>query len=69
MSSRLDVLLKHWVGVFNEHQVIEGDADLCLTPDQAKHSDYFLYWCNQWHEDSRGKLANLLSNVRHLKRR
>lgn len=65
--NRLNELLKQFLPVFNEHQMTEGDEDLCLTVEQAKESEHFLYWCEVWSDDERGELAELLINERRKK--
>jgi hypothetical protein len=66
-NGRFLYLLDLWVSVYNEHQTIEGDDDLCLTPQAAIDSPDFLYWCNVWNEDSRGNLAFMLEQLKENK--
>ncbi len=58
--SRLDELMGIYLPVFNDHQNMDGDADLIMTAEQAKKSGFFWEWCNIWGDDERGELADLL---------
>ena len=58
--SRLDELMAEYLPVFNDHQIIEDDEECCLTLEEAKTSEHFLYWCEVWGDDERGELAELL---------
>lgn len=49
--NRKEILLKHFVAVFNEQQEIEGNEPHIITTEQAKTDNHFLYWLNVWSDD------------------
>ena len=60
--NRKQVLLSHWLPVFNEqmHDCDEHWENLEL--EKAPQSLLFLLWLRDWGEDSRGKLFDLLTS-------
>jgi hypothetical protein len=60
-QTRINRLLNIYLPVFNEQQIIEGDEDMVITSDQAKHSYHFKYWLETWSDSGRrGELYELL---------
>ena len=49
--NRKQILLKHYVAVFNEQQQIEDDEPHTITIKQAETDGHFLYWLSVWNDD------------------
>jgi hypothetical protein len=58
-TTRMNRLLKIYLPVFNDHQIIEGDDCEQLNEEQARENWFFIYWCGLW-DDRRQELAELL---------
>lgn len=60
--NRKEILLRHFVAVFNEQQEMEDDEPHLITPDQAASDGHFIYWLHNWSDDPlRAKLHQLLT--------
>jgi len=60
--NREQILLQHYVAVFNEQQVMEDDEPHTVTIDQARSDGHFLYWLHTWSDDYlRSKLLTMLT--------
>ena len=59
IETRINRLIKIYLPVFNDHQTIEGDYYELLNVDQARKSNFFMYWCSLW-DDRRKELSILL---------
>lgn len=59
--NKKQALLTYWLYVFNE-QMHDADLDwIELEPEQAPTSALFLHWLNEWNDDSRGALLDMLT--------
>jgi len=57
--NRKNILLRHYVNVYNDQQIDFGDKTISIN--QAKTNCGFLYWLNQWRDDPlRDKLFLML---------
>lgn len=64
-QTRIDRLIRIYLPVFNDQQVIEGDEDMVINSEQAKHSYHFRYWLETWSDSGRrGELFNLLGDAK-----
>ena len=60
--NKKQALLTYWLYVFNE-QMNDADIDwIELEPEQAPTSALFLHWLNEWNDDSRGVLLDMLTS-------
>lgn len=60
--NRKEILLRHFVAVFNEQQAIEDDEPHLITLDQAESDGHFLHWLYVWSDDTpRAKLYQMLT--------
>jgi hypothetical protein len=60
--TRINRLIKIYLPIFNEQQIMEGDEDLCITIEQAPSSSVFINWLRQC-DDRRSELYYLLMRV------
>jgi len=65
----IDSLLRIYVPVFNEQQIMEGDDDLCVTVDNATKDSAFICWLAEAanskyidDDDKRDRLLYLLTD-------
>ena len=60
--NRKEILLRHFVAVFNDQQLDDDEPHL-ITPDTAESDGHFLYWLHVWSDDPpRAKLYQMLTN-------
>jgi hypothetical protein len=59
--NRKQALLTYWLYVFNEQMSDFHDDWIELEPEQAPNHALFLHWLNEWGDDSRGVLLDMLS--------
>lgn len=60
--TRIDRLIKIYLPIFNEQQIMEGDEEFCITIENAPSNSVFINWLRQC-DDGRSELYYLLTKV------
>ena len=58
--NKKDTLLIYWLFVFNEQMSENDDEWQEIDFDDAPNNAHFRHWLAVWHEDSRGKLLEMI---------
>jgi hypothetical protein len=58
--NKKDTLLTYWLFVFNEQMSENDDEWQEIDFADAPNNAHFRHWLAVWHEDSRGKLLEMI---------